>query len=269
MLRKKKVLYVLLALVCMAAVAFGVNKGIGNGLTDGKYDNSYALVDWAGTDLSGLGERVRSAEVTAYDQDNNLVFNRTTLAYIHDENYVIVPVALFHVATAQGVINILNVPEITTRIALLPNVAYGEDVWRKEELGKVEYISEIGYLSGFAVVERTNPMLGPVGASQYTFGKYADLKAGDVLYRVGQINGRSIVYHTAVNELLNISQMNLIHFQASDFLFPDLGGLLFALRDGKPELVGFVCVVEPISGVSSQAVIHGLDINQIIAAAAN
>lgn len=231
-------------------------------LSDGKYDKDYNLVDLAGSDLADLTGRLRPVEIHVLDQNGKVIGSQFTLGFIYSQDYVIVPVQLFYFQTFWGQMSIFNLTDIPPKIYLLPDQGT-EDKWRIEELGAIKFMSE--ETSGFAIVERVDPIVGDVDAPQYTFGKYEDLAMGHALYWVMQSNGRLIVNNTNVSELyINEEERNLIGFRGLSF-FQDFGGLIFAIRDGKPELVGMVCMTEPILGESGWAYIYALDINQIIA----
>lgn len=258
MSKKIKAGFVFLSLVLVAAMAVSCG---GQEIGDGKYDYDYSLVSEVGSDPASLVEGTRAVLLEVYDEGGRVLYGQTTLGWLYsqEQEYVVAPIQLFWLPSSfGGRIPSWDIPGITVKAFLLPDPER-EDLWKKEELGEIKFNKELGV----AVIERIDSVIETPQA-QYTLGKYEDLSLGHVLYQVSQANGRLQLERSSVMGLHTDEQgRNLINAQGT-FLFSGFGGLLFAVRDGAFELVGLLCVVEPIQGEQGMVFAHTLDINQIM-----
>ncbi|MBI2626214.1 MAG: hypothetical protein HYW69_01305 [Candidatus Nealsonbacteria bacterium] len=248
---KRKILLVFLTVVLITGGLLSCGKGPKK--TDEQYDYNNNLV--AVSDLQGLTAAVRGVGMIVLDVQKQIVFEQLTLGYIYSEKYVIVPNVLFFVPTANGRVDISESGAgYTIRVFLLPDS--GDD-WKAEELKGMVFRN-----SDFAVIERANPALVP--KAKYMIGAYDDLKMGNFLYLITQENGAIGIKTSEVTRLHMEKNKNLIS-SAGNYLYQEWGGLAFALRKGKPELVGmFVVIGEQIIGEQGMVFAHFSDINQII-----
>lgn len=233
--------------------------------SDGQYDKDYNLVDLACSDPSSLTGRVRVVGVECYiytgvEKTESIVYSRTMLGYIYSQEYVVVPDFLFYAfdGYSGNWINVLKVEELTTKVFLLPNPDI-EDNWKVEELGEVRINRELG----LAVIERVDPIID-VSQTEYTIGEYEDLEIGNVLYLAGRTKNFVEIRPSVVTGLRSSQEgANIINFQAQR-TFPEIGGLLFAVRDGKLELVGMVCALELLPQSPGSVYVFALDIQAVI-----
>lgn len=267
----KKGIVCILLMVVLAALAFGAISCQGEqtlvekraamieALSDGKYDKDFNLVDLAGTDVVNLAGSQRAVLVEGFYKDEKgkqqQISANIALGWIYHQKYVAIPIQLFYVMDPMyGAIPAWQIPEISFKVSLLPDTRVDDD-WQKEELGKIKFNEDLQ----LAVAERTNPIINI--PADYVLGRYQDLSVGNVLYATSQTNGRITIEPSAVCEVYNTNE-NL--FAGSrDITFNELGGLAFALRDGKPELVGFLNVLETAQE-EGMAYIHYLDIQHVI-----
>lgn len=254
----------LLALILVLTVAIGCSKRI-----DGEYDYDYNFVSEVGSDPASLTERVRTVEMQIFNFSGSHVGSQIAVGYIYSEEYVIVPAKIFYLTVGPGPqMPVWQVKEEITNISFklfLLADPEKEDEWKTEELGQVLNKRDIKEgKADFAIVERIDPLI-EIPENQYTIGKYEDLKVGNVLYRTSKDNKNHMtVLQSDVIGLRVDGERNLVDFQGGALFYYDLGGLLFAVRDGKFEVVGMVCVIEPIPMVSGVVYFLALDLGQII-----
>jgi len=220
----------------------------------GKYDYDYSLVSLAGSDPASLTDSQRAILVEAFNSAGRKIAFNTSLGWIYENKYVVIPIQSF------AGIPLWNQSRITLKVYLLPD-SNKEDDWKREELGKI-YFPEEGGLP-LAVAERVEPIID-VQSSQYKIGKYKDLLIDNVLYQITQINGRIGVKRTSVSGFFKGNKGWNLFIGAGELLRNELGGLAFAVRDGKFELVGFLAPMEPVIGEINLVYVHFLDIQQVI-----
>lgn len=220
--------------------------------TNRYYDNNNNLFNG---ELGSLTENIRSVEMVVYE-NNQPVYSQPVLGYIYNEKYVLVPYTAFYVPTDTGRLDILST-ELGIKLFLKANPDK-EDGWKKEELGGVIFKNE-----DFAIVERIDPVFG-VSEPAYAIGNYGKLELGDFLYLVSQENGALTIKDSIVSRIFSRDGKNLMSVPGNS-LYQEWGGVAFALRAGKPELVGIFCVIgEWVSPGQDMVFVYFLDINQII-----
>lgn len=229
--------------------------------SDGEYDNNNDLVELAGSDPQALTENQRAVllETSYFNGRSRVQFAQPTLGWIYSEKYVVVPAALFYVPTLFGRTDILRSLDIPRKLTILPDPEQDDD-WKQEVLGEIRFSNE-----RFVIIERIDPVID-VSSPQYSLGEVKDLKADNLLYQVTQENGRIQTKHaTAGGVYGDGDEKNLISASSGSLMFLELGGLYFAVRDGKFELMGMLCVFgDPVWGEEGSVYIYGLDIKEII-----
>ena len=216
------------------------------------YDNNNNLFKG---DLGLLGENARAVTMVAY-YDNMPVFWLSVSGYVY-EKWVVVPSAIFYVSTPSGPVDLSAMEKVSTKLFLNADPDKSEE--NREELGEIK-LQDAG--TGFIVVERINPIFTASG-SAYVMGRYDKLEVGDFIYLTDQENSALTIKASMVSRLFSRDGKNLASLQGN-FSSEEWGGLVFALRKGKPELVGIFGVLgEPVFG-SDELLVHFLDINQII-----
>lgn len=261
----KKVLYVFLAVVlaisalaCRDATMGEKRSALVETLSDGKYDKSFALVDLVGTEPAALAKSQRAVSVEVFFLDNKtkeweLIGAGTALGWVY-QGVVYAPIQLFFISTPFGVFPGWGVPEISFKTYLLPD-ARTDDFWQKEELGEISVNEQLSC----AMIARPSPIINT--QADYQLGRYEDLSVGDVLYVTSQVDGRITVETSVVSEIYNETGGKLFGAPGRMMAY-ELGGLAFVLRDGKPELVGFL---SPMESSESGTYVFYQDINQLIA----
>ena len=230
-------------------------------LSHGEYDYDYNLVPTVGTDPGSLADRARAVVMIVLDDKGSPFFAQSTLALILD-NEVIVPYEIFYLPMPDGDrLPAWVFSDVSLEFVLLPD-SNREDAWKKEKLGRILNLEDLasGTVS-LAVIERVDPIIttGP----DYVLGEYSNLSVGHALYVISQANGRMNIGTGIVSEVYDNDGQQLFSDQRQ-LLFNELGGIAFALRDGKPELVGFLSAMEPASDLKGTAYIYYQDIRQIL-----
>lgn len=227
--------------------------------SDGEYDKDYFLVELAGSNPEDLADNQRSVLVEAFTEDENgeqqKISSVVALGFIYGD-FVAVSLQLFYVGDAySGYVPGWQFGEVSFRTYLLPDTRV-DDSWQKEELGQI-FIEEGLEL---AVIKRANPIINI--KTDYVIGQYEDIAVGSALYATGQKNGRITVDPSSVNEVYTDEDRHLFGTSRSP-AFSELGSLAFAARDGKLELVGFLCTAEAAKD-GSRVYVYYRDIQQII-----
>lgn len=233
--------------------------------SDGRYDKDFNLVDLAGTVPVDLANSQRAVLVAGFIHDENgkpqQVSANVALGWIYGKEYVTVPIQLFYAMDPiLGPIPLWQMPEVTFMAYLLPDLRV-DDEWQQEELGAIT-INEILQI---AVIKRTKPVIN-AKTDNIIFGKYEELEingVGDVLYVTSQANGRITVKPSMISEVYVNNNGRKLFSDSRNLMFSELGGLAFTLRDGKPELIGFLSVAEQSQIEGSGAYIHYTDIQEI------
>lgn len=257
---KKKISFIALALIlAVATVLTGCSAKVKG---DGKYDYDYDLVSFNPADLANFQGAVLLA---VSDGNGNPIFNQSTLGWIRDHE-VIVPSSLFYLPMPDGQRQpSWFFPGISIELILSP-VQQKDGSWKGEKLGDI--FNDEDLVAGsidFAVIQRTHPVFS--AAVPLVLGDYKELSEGRIdkaLYTITQVNARIIIDRSEINEIyINKDNKNL--FGVPGTLSPyELGGLAFALRDGKPELVGFLSFMEMSKYEGGQAYVYYLDIQQVV-----
>jgi hypothetical protein len=224
------------------------------------YDYDYNLVGLAGSDPASLTDSQRAILVEAFNSAGRRVAFNIGLGWVYEDKYVVAPIQCFYKIDAFGATPLWNQSGITLKAYLLPD-SNKEDNWKKEELGKIHFPEERGL--PLVVIERADPIID-VQSPRYKIGKYEDLSIDNVLYQITQINGRIGVKRTSVSGFLADDKGWNLFIGSGELLRNELGGLAFAIRDGKFELVGFLAPMEPVIGEQNLVYVHFLDIQQII-----
>ncbi|MBI2450284.1 MAG: hypothetical protein HYV47_01965 [Candidatus Nealsonbacteria bacterium] len=257
---KKKISFVILVLVLIIAAGLAGCSGKIKG--DGKYDYNYDLVSFNPVELTNFQGVVF---LTVLDGKRNPIFTQSTLAWVRD-NEVIVPSSLFYLPTPSGQRQpSWFFPGISIELILSP-IQQQDGSLKGEKLSDI--LNNEDLVAGgidFAVVQRIHPVFST--AASLVLGNYKELSEGRIdkaLYTITQVNGRIIVGRSEINEIyVNKDHKNL--FGVSGILsFYELGGLAFAVRDGKPELVGFLSPMEMSQYEAGKANVYYLDIQQIV-----
>lgn len=220
---------------------------------DDAYDNSFLETQLSGTNLDEVSRYTRPLHVQFLARDGSVVGRPTFGMGLMCGHYVVTSSVIFSAANA-GVEDPSQIAGVSVIIRTNTNF---DDRGREEEVLIRDFEKDTLYVNperGFVVIPRPKTTLlpEPVGCG-FPVGKLDDLSVGDVLLEPGFY--ANVVPFDLDTGVVSGTDKNADLFVYQGTVEPsEFGSPVFAMRDGKPELVGITVSSFARFGNESKAV---------------